>query len=131
MDGSSSWLDFMIDIDTPPTNQVRDRSWLRYLKKYENRNSKWRDSVTIKWNTEERIPPIHSIADQWVLYESIKNFSNPTAQSINELVKSLYELNSSHTNNKSVAIDDDPEPASDIEIEELLGIQRGDTVSSL
>lgn len=124
MDGSSSWLDFMIDIDTPPTNQVRDQSWLQYLEEYENRNSKWLDSVALKWNTEKRIPPSLSIADQWVLQESIKNLSSPTAQSISELVKFLYELNNSHTNNKSVAIDDDPEPASDIEIEELLGIQR-------
>lgn len=131
MNTSSSWLDSIAGIYQPYTNQVRDRSWLQCLEEYGNRNSKWLDSIRIKWNTEKRILPNLSIADQWVLQESIKKLDNSRAQSVSEVVRMLYELNDSHTKNKSVVLDSDLEPASDIEIEELLGVQRGDTISGL
>ena len=46
---------------------------------FENRNFKWLDNATIKWNIEERISPILSMADQWVLRKSIEEPFSPTA----------------------------------------------------
>ena len=90
---------------------------------FENRNFKWLDNTTIKWNTEERISPILSMADQWVLRKSIEEPFSPTAYSISELVRFLYDLNNPHINNKPLTFDEEPEPASDAELKELLGIK--------
>lgn len=124
MDSSSSWLDYMIDIDTPPTNQVRDRSWLQYLEKYENRNSKWLDNATINW-AEEHISPIRYIPDQWDLQQSIKGtFSLEAHQSFRDFTtRVIHELYNSYINDRPATFDEEPEPASDAELKELLGIK--------
>lgn len=123
MDSSSSWLDYMIDIDTPPTNQVRDRSWLQYLKKYENRNSKWLDNATINW-AEEHISPIRYIPDQWDSQQSIKGTFSLEDQYFRDFTtRVIHELYNSHIIDRPATFDEEPEPASDAELKELLGIK--------
>ena len=71
----------------------------RWLDSFENRNFKWLDNATINW-AEGHISPIRYTTE-----------------------RVIHELYNSYKNNRPATFDEEPEPASDAELKELLGIK--------
>lgn len=93
-----------------------------WLDSFENRNFKWLDNATINW-AEEHISPIRYIPDQWDLQQSIEGTFFLEAQSFRDFTRVIHELYNSHINDQPATFDEEPEPASDAELKELLGIK--------
>lgn len=90
---------------------------------FENRNFKWLDNATINW-AEGHISPIRYTTDQWDLQQSIKGAFSLEAQSFRDFTtRVIHELYNSYKNDRPATFDEEPEPASDAELKELLGIK--------